>query len=96
MLSVDTGISRQTEGHSFGDHLISGSVNVTPSSVIEASIVLYTVSFWLVWVNVQSAWVLNTRYEELKNFYKPSNTIMVRRIEVKVDGTHSTPGEKYE
>jgi hypothetical protein len=28
------GISRQTEGHSFGDHLISESVSVTPSSVI--------------------------------------------------------------
>jgi hypothetical protein len=26
-------ISRQTEVHSFGDHLISGSVSVTPSSV---------------------------------------------------------------
>jgi hypothetical protein len=28
------GISRQTEGHSFGDHLLSESVIVTPSSVI--------------------------------------------------------------
>jgi hypothetical protein len=26
ILSADTGISRQTEGHSFGDHLISRSV----------------------------------------------------------------------
>jgi hypothetical protein len=33
-------ISRQTEGHSFSDHVISGSVSVTPSSVIEASIVV--------------------------------------------------------
>jgi hypothetical protein len=30
-------IYRQTEGHSFGDHLISGSVSVTPSSVIHRS-----------------------------------------------------------
>jgi hypothetical protein len=35
ILSADSGISWQTEGHSFGDDLISGSVNVTPSSVIE-------------------------------------------------------------
>jgi hypothetical protein len=42
ILSADTGISRQTEGHSFGNHLI------TPSSVIEASIVLCSVSLWLV------------------------------------------------
>jgi hypothetical protein len=34
------GISRQTEGHLFDDHLISESVSVTPSSDIEASIVL--------------------------------------------------------
>jgi hypothetical protein len=33
-------ISRQTDGHSFGDHLISDSVRVTPTSVTEASIVL--------------------------------------------------------
>jgi hypothetical protein len=33
MLSADTGISRQTEGYSFGDHLTSESVSVTPSSV---------------------------------------------------------------
>jgi hypothetical protein len=32
------GIFRQTEGHSFGDHLISESVSVMQSSVIEASI----------------------------------------------------------
>jgi hypothetical protein len=43
ILSADTGISRHTESHSFGDHLISGSVTVTPSSVIEASIVLRSV-----------------------------------------------------
>jgi hypothetical protein len=42
ILSVDIGISRQTEGHSFGDHLISELVSVTPSSVIEASIVFMT------------------------------------------------------
>jgi hypothetical protein len=30
MLSADTGISGQTEGYSFGDHLISESVSVTP------------------------------------------------------------------
>jgi hypothetical protein len=44
ILSADTGIFRQTEGHSFGDHLISDSVSVTPASVIEASIVLCSVS----------------------------------------------------
>jgi hypothetical protein len=42
ILSADTGISRQT-GHSFGDHLISGSVSVTSSSVTEASIFLCSV-----------------------------------------------------
>jgi hypothetical protein len=41
---ADTGISRQTEGQSFGDHLSSESVSVMPSSVIEASIVLSAVS----------------------------------------------------
>jgi hypothetical protein len=30
------GISRQAEGHIFGDHLISESVSVTPSSAVEA------------------------------------------------------------
>jgi hypothetical protein len=40
ILSADTGMSRQTEGHSFGDHLISETVSVTPTSVIEASLVL--------------------------------------------------------
>jgi hypothetical protein len=44
ILSADTGISRKTEGHLFGDHLNSGLVSVTPSSVIEASIVLCPVS----------------------------------------------------
>jgi hypothetical protein len=43
MLSADTGISRQTEGHLFGDHLNNESVSVMPSSVIEASIVLCSV-----------------------------------------------------
>jgi hypothetical protein len=43
ILSAETGISRQNEVHSFGDHLISGSVNATPSSVIETSIVLCSV-----------------------------------------------------
>jgi hypothetical protein len=64
-LTADTGISRQTDGHSFGDHLSSESVSVTPSSVIEASIVLCSVSSWLVWVNVQSACALNTRYNKM-------------------------------
>jgi hypothetical protein len=45
MLSADTGISRQTKGHSFDDHLASESVCVKTSSVIEASIVLCSVSF---------------------------------------------------
>jgi hypothetical protein len=44
LISRHCGISRQTEGHSFGDHLISKSVSVTPSSVIEASIMLCSVS----------------------------------------------------
>jgi hypothetical protein len=44
ILSADTSISRQTEGHSIGDHLSSESVSVTLSSVIEASIVLCSVS----------------------------------------------------
>jgi hypothetical protein len=44
ILLADTGISWQTEGHSSGDHLISESVSVMPSSVIEASIVLCSVS----------------------------------------------------
>jgi hypothetical protein len=44
ILSADTGIYQQTEDHSFDDHLISGSVSVTPSSVIEASVVLCSVS----------------------------------------------------
>jgi hypothetical protein len=51
----DTGISRQTEGRLFGDHLISDSVSVTPSSVIEASIVFWSASLWLVWVSNQPA-----------------------------------------
>jgi hypothetical protein len=38
------GFSRQTEGHSFGDHLICESVSVKPSSVTVASIVLCSVS----------------------------------------------------
>jgi hypothetical protein len=44
ILSADTDISRQTGGHSFGDHLISESVSVTPWSVIEAYVVLCSVS----------------------------------------------------
>jgi hypothetical protein len=55
------GIYRQTEGHSFGDHLISASVSVTSSSVTESSIVLRSVSLWLMWVNVQSACAVNTQ-----------------------------------
>jgi hypothetical protein len=55
-------ISRQTEGQSFGDHISSESVSVATSSVIEPSIVLSSVSYWLVWVNAQSACALNTRY----------------------------------
>jgi hypothetical protein len=43
ILSADTGISRQTEDNSFGDHVSSELVRVTPSSVIEASIVLCSV-----------------------------------------------------
>jgi hypothetical protein len=44
ILLADTGISQQTEAHSFGDHLISESVSVTPSSATEASTVLCSVS----------------------------------------------------
>jgi hypothetical protein len=43
-LLVDTGISRQTEGRSFGGHLSSESVRVTPSGVIEAFVVLFSLS----------------------------------------------------
>jgi hypothetical protein len=43
ILLADTGISGQTKGHSFGDHLGSESVNVMPSSVIEAPIMLCSV-----------------------------------------------------
>jgi hypothetical protein len=67
ILSADTSISRQTESNLFGDHLISGPVSVTPSSVIEASIVFCSVSLWLVWVNVQSACALNTLYKLIKS-----------------------------
>jgi hypothetical protein len=35
ILSADTGISRQIEGHSFGDHLFSESLNIMPSRVID-------------------------------------------------------------
>jgi hypothetical protein len=35
ILSADTGNSWQTDGHSFGDHLISGSVGVASWSVIK-------------------------------------------------------------
>jgi hypothetical protein len=44
ILSAGTGISQKTEGHSFGDHLIRRLVSVTQSSVIEASIVLCSLS----------------------------------------------------
>jgi hypothetical protein len=44
ILSADNGISLKTESHSFGDHLISWLVSVTPWSVIEASIALCSVS----------------------------------------------------
>jgi hypothetical protein len=47
ILYAETGISQQTEGHLFCNHLISESVSVTPSSVIEASIVLCSVSLRL-------------------------------------------------
>jgi hypothetical protein len=67
ILSADSAISRQTEVHSFGYHLISGSVSVTPSSVIKASTVLCSLSLWLVWINVQSACELNTRYISVSN-----------------------------
>jgi hypothetical protein len=32
-----SGILRKTEGHSFGDHLISESVSIAPSSITEAA-----------------------------------------------------------
>jgi hypothetical protein len=62
ILLADAG-RRQTEGHSFGDHLISESVSVTPSSVIEASVVRCSVSSLLVRANGQSACALNTLYK---------------------------------
>jgi hypothetical protein len=61
-VQADTGISRKTESHSFGDHLISESVSVTRSRVTEASVVLCSVSLWLLEVNVQSACALNIIY----------------------------------
>jgi hypothetical protein len=50
VVSADNcGIPRQTEGYSFSNHLISESVSVTPSSVIESSCyLLCSVSLWLV------------------------------------------------
>jgi hypothetical protein len=45
-----------------GARSTNGGVSVTPSSVIEAPVVLCSVSLWLVWVNVLSACALNTRY----------------------------------
>jgi hypothetical protein len=56
ILSAGTGISRQTEGHLFGHHLISKSVCVTQSRVIEASIVLCSVSSWLLMSNQPVLW----------------------------------------
>jgi hypothetical protein len=44
ILLADTDTSQKTEGHSFGDHLICGSVSATQSGVIEVSIVLCSVS----------------------------------------------------
>jgi hypothetical protein len=40
LIGRQCGISRQTESHSFGEQLISGSGSVTSSNVIEAAIVL--------------------------------------------------------
>jgi hypothetical protein len=40
ILSADTCISRQTEGHQFGDHPSSQSVRVTSPSATEAHIVI--------------------------------------------------------
>jgi hypothetical protein len=47
----------------------SMSVSVMPLSVTEASIVLCSVSLWLMWVNVQSACDLNTRYLKISLEY---------------------------
>jgi hypothetical protein len=47
ILSADTPISRKTEGHSFGDRVSSESVRVMPLNVIEASVVLCSVSVCL-------------------------------------------------
>jgi hypothetical protein len=38
VVSSHTVRARQTEGHSFGNHLISESVSVTPPSVTETSL----------------------------------------------------------
>jgi hypothetical protein len=51
------GYLRQIEGHSFGDHMISGSVSITTLSVIEAFVVLCSVYLWLVWGNVPTSWL---------------------------------------
>jgi hypothetical protein len=60
ILSADTGISRQTEGHSFGDHLIIESVSVTPSSVIEASIVFCVFMTRVTLSNQPALWTPDT------------------------------------
>jgi hypothetical protein len=44
ILLADTGISQQTDSNSFGDHPISDSLGVMPSSVTEVSTVLCSVS----------------------------------------------------
>jgi hypothetical protein len=63
ILSADTCISQQTEGHSFGDHLISESVRVTPLSVIEASIVLCRVCYDSCESMSNQSMAPNTRYK---------------------------------
>jgi hypothetical protein len=64
ILSVDTRVPRQTEGHSFGIHLISESVRVTPSCDIEASIVLFMtrVSEWPISLRSQHPMGLHLNY----------------------------------
>jgi extradiol dioxygenase family protein len=76
MLSADTGISWQTEGHSFGDHLSRESVSVTTKSLIEASIVLCSVFVTRV-SQCQSVCSLNTRYKFAYSRYHVPSKIQI-------------------
>jgi hypothetical protein len=69
ILSADTGISRQTEGHSFGYHLISEGRSVLRHRVSQKFLLCSVLCLWLAWVNIQSACSLNTRYKDTNSLY---------------------------